>query len=348
MNEKKLMWLQALRGVAALMVVFFHTAAYWEWAPLLGAHAPWMRAGFSGVDVFFVISGFVVYRSAKVSIPVHGVVGFWRKRAARIYLMYWPVFLIFAAVSVFAANAPPKSTEHAVRSFFLLQTRLSDHWMTVAWSLTYELYYYVLLGLVFLLPRAARLAGFLAMAAVFVAWNLGWLLAAPGRVMTVQQPLEFWLNAMALEFLAGVFLSMVHEAFQERVPRTAAAALGAALAVGGLYAGGQSELNNQIAVLRTATYGLVGLGMVIVALALEHAPLKPPRWMLLLGDSSYSIYLIHLLVIERFATLLYTHFVNQPAWMTAGLVVMPVLAVAAGCLWHLLVEVHLIRWARKA
>lgn len=351
MNEKKMMWLQALRGVAAMMVVFFHMRPYWTWVPSLEAHASWMRWGFSGVDVFFVISGFVVYRSAKASIPVHGVLSFWRKRAARIYLMYWPVFLIFAAVSVFVANSPPKSTGQVIRSFFLLQPTMFDHWMTVAWSLTNELYYYLLLGVVFLLPRRAWLAGFIALAGIFVAWNLGWLLWAPGRLITAQQPLEFWLNAMALEFLAGVFLAMVHETFQARVSRAGAAALaalGATLTVGGFYVGGQSELNNQIAILRAATYGLAGLGLVIVALALEHAPRSPPRWLLLLGDSSYSLYLLHVIVIERFASPLYAHFVGQTAWMTAGLVAMPLLVVATGCLWHLLVEVRLIRLARKA
>ena len=128
----------------------------------------------------------------------------------------------------------------------------------------------------------------------------------------------------------------------------AAAGLGALLVAAGFHLGSLSEDYNRVEFLRACTYGLVGLGMVVIALALEQTSLRPRRPLVLLGDASYSIYLLHTLVMGLFGSLLHMQFDGRPARLAAGLLVMPVLIVATGCLWHLLVEVHLIRWARKA
>jgi exopolysaccharide production protein ExoZ len=56
-------WIQVLRGVAALMVVFFHLGEYWALVPELHITKVVTHWGFAGVDIFFVLSGFVVYQS---------------------------------------------------------------------------------------------------------------------------------------------------------------------------------------------------------------------------------------------------------------------------------------------
>ena len=57
-------WLQVLRAVAALMVVLFHARILWEGQPLLSGTQALLHWGFAGVDIFFVLSGYVVWKSA--------------------------------------------------------------------------------------------------------------------------------------------------------------------------------------------------------------------------------------------------------------------------------------------
>ena len=128
-------WLQALRALAALAVLFFHMAPHWALSPHLAPAQAWMHWGFSGVDVFFVLSGFVVYQTADK--PSYSARRFLLRRGLRIYLGYWPVLLLTAALAWAASAWPPLGK--AVRSALLLSPSLFDNWVPTAWSLTYEL-----------------------------------------------------------------------------------------------------------------------------------------------------------------------------------------------------------------
>ena len=71
--KHKLNWIQALRGFAALMVLFFHMRPHWKLTPTLAAFSGITQWGFAGVDIFFALSGFVVYRSARHAVPAQGI-----------------------------------------------------------------------------------------------------------------------------------------------------------------------------------------------------------------------------------------------------------------------------------
>ena len=71
--KQKLHWIQALRGFAALIVLFFHMRPHWELTPVLAIFSGVTQWGFSGVDIFFALSGFVVYRSARNAVPEQGI-----------------------------------------------------------------------------------------------------------------------------------------------------------------------------------------------------------------------------------------------------------------------------------
>ena len=87
--------IQFLRFVAAMLVVFFHCAAHLQ----ASRQAPGLlfgfgqSAGFAGVDIFFVISGFIMAWTTADDRAADAV-AFAKRRVARIYSGYWPFFLL--------------------------------------------------------------------------------------------------------------------------------------------------------------------------------------------------------------------------------------------------------------
>src|SRR5664279_2878735 len=95
MTNHKLAWIQVLRGLAAVMVLMFHARPHLNISSLTAPFSHYFDYGFSGVDIFFVLSGFVVYKSSLRKITAKAFV--WN-RLSRIYAGYWPVFLIFVCI----------------------------------------------------------------------------------------------------------------------------------------------------------------------------------------------------------------------------------------------------------
>ena len=153
MTTTKLEWIQSLRAVAALMVLFFHIGPHLAAAPLLAPLQGLTQWGFSGVDIFFVLSGFVVYRTAKSSMQAYDTATFVRHRLLRVYSGYWPALIAFAFVSVVLLRVPLPPLEKILLSSVLAYHDLFDNWLGAAWSLTYELSFYGWIVVLVLLNR---------------------------------------------------------------------------------------------------------------------------------------------------------------------------------------------------
>lgn len=153
--------IQGLRAVAALMVMFAHIY------PALPMHAHWTlpyvgTMGPSGVDLFFVISGFVVYLSADRLGKKAEIVGRWRsfrefavKRVLRIYPGYWVAFFV-ASVLLLTTTlvvAPPQISERPLWGLLLLIDQPNNR-IGAAWTLQYEVTFYAICALgILLFPR---------------------------------------------------------------------------------------------------------------------------------------------------------------------------------------------------
>jgi peptidoglycan/LPS O-acetylase OafA/YrhL len=138
--------LEALRGIAALSVVLFHCIGLLPWN-VAGTPAAFFRIGWIGVDVFFVISGYVITASA---VRQHGTPGyasrFWRARLARILPLYYVTTLFF----LLAVNADALQKQGLFQ--ILTHLTLTHHFFQdtafsingVTWSLSVEMQFYVL------------------------------------------------------------------------------------------------------------------------------------------------------------------------------------------------------------
>src|SRR5687768_12931171 len=91
--------LDPLRLAAALVVLGFHALETADWSGGLASHGAWgaLRAGWVGVDVFFVISGLVIGGSALRGVERGGAwrADYWRRRLARIAPLYFLTCLVF-------------------------------------------------------------------------------------------------------------------------------------------------------------------------------------------------------------------------------------------------------------
>ncbi|HEY4062448.1 MAG TPA: acyltransferase [Puia sp.] len=119
--------IQALRFVATLLVLLFHLAL--------------LPSGFKGVDLFFVISGFVLYYTyhSRPSVPQKQRRRYFVHRLTKIYLLYWTALIALYPVQPYPFD----------RNFLANILLLPGHnpLLDISWSLSCELYFYALLGI---------------------------------------------------------------------------------------------------------------------------------------------------------------------------------------------------------
>lgn len=271
----KLVGIQYLRGFAAIAVLLYHVGDQYKIPFEIGA---------AGVDIFFVISGFIIWSttsSSDVSMPDY----FW-KRFTRVFPLYW----IVLSVTFVTVNAKPAffynhdaSIENFFRSLVLLP-RLKDgafHPVVVqGWTLSYEVFFYCLLGLLMAVGLRWRLIGTCATLLVFV--GIGQIVDL-GYVGAFAAPI-------VLEFAAGVLIAYV--AGRLEFPRSVIA-VALPLAIVGFVAS-QTLMVDWPRVLK---WGVPAALLVIAAVGLEPWFRKHPvRVLVYFGDASYSIYLWHVWV----------------------------------------------------
>lgn len=275
----KLYGIQYLRAVAALGVVVFHAAER------NGGH---FVIGAAGVDVFFVVSGFIMWVLAETRQP--SPAAFLRERAERIVPLYWMATAVMVAGGLAGLFPNMKLTVfHVFGSFaFIPHVSPSDGgtWpvLVQGWTLNYEMFFYLLFAATLFLPTAKR---FLALAAVFGALVcIGLALQPEGAVART------YTSPLMAEFLIGAAIGKLWLA--KRMP---AATLGIPLiaaSVAGFALVGAGYLPFEPVTLGPFS-GLLLVGVLALEKAGRVRHMRAPAY---LGDASYSIYLWHTIAIS--------------------------------------------------
>ncbi|WP_245885354.1 acyltransferase family protein [Kineococcus rhizosphaerae] len=352
--------LQAVRAVAASLIVLVHlggpTAFEHKVFGTSLLQPVWWPAQ-SGVDLFFVLSGFVMAVTAGGALfagaPRPSVARFAWRRASRVYPLYWAVSLVLLAVVLAApglvhGNGEPTSL---LASFALLPQR-GEALLLVGWTLVHEMGFYLVFALSLLAGRAGRWAARAVLA--------GWLAAVLVGGFLVPAGASPWLqvaaNPINLEFglgvLAGWFL------VSGRAGGRGAVLLGGGLAVlvvswvdlalrGPLTATG---LTSALALGTGAALAVSGL-----AVLEQEGRLRVPALLGRLGDASYSLYLVHVPLVTVAAIVLGRVLPRPGGAAGTALQVVVVVAVflacqVAGLLAHAVVERPLLsvtRWAER-
>jgi len=326
---------QALRFIAAALVVVTHAInreiTLYSNPPL--HKQDWMQAG---VDIFFVISGFIMVYIIK---PETQAGPFWLQRFTRIVPLYW----VATAVAFFGCLWAPdwffghQGAWFAIRSALFIPTG-DNSWahpiLSPGWTLVYEFAFYTILAVCLALRRPP----FATAVVVIVA------------IVSIGMMLKPWLpfmgfyadEALMLEFLFGMGAAvLVRHHSLKPWQGLAIAAIGLTL----IYFLWTYKLNWP----RGIKIGLPAFLTVFGFLVSEPLWQKynPLRQFARLGDASYSIYLVHFFVVTALAVLFKRNAALHDAFGPVGYTLTAiVLGIGAGILAHLFIEKPLLKLVR--
>jgi peptidoglycan/LPS O-acetylase OafA/YrhL len=311
-KDSHLSGLDLARGLAAIAVALFHfTNNGWlpkdHWMASLG----WF--GHLGVRAFFVMSGFVVpFAMWRGGYTGQAFGSFMARRLVRLYPPYVISVCLMAVIAI--ASGTDLSALALISHAFYLNDLIGAPWlMEVYWTLAIEVQFYVFVALVWRIVAVGRSWPFVTMAIATVAATFApW----PDRC----------LPNYANYFLLGITAFRLH---REIGSRTINAAVG------------------MLAVLALSREdGIPSAVAALLPLALLALPVSAPRWGRFLGDTSYSLYLFHLVTGAAFLTALESLSLSTD--VRAALI--PVaLAISVGAAWVAFrwVEGPAMQWAKR-
>lgn len=335
-----------LRALAAFMVAVHHVQPD---AAVLALQAgasfarsdllPWM----AGVDIFFVVSGFImVHASASLFGRPGATRLFLERRIARIVPLYWAATTLFlliglAVPAVLNSGAPGIGQ---IAASYLFWPTLSTQGLvqpvySLGWTLNYEMLFYVLFAASLVLPRG------LVVPAVTLA--LGVLVGGEVLAGPLPLPFGFWGQPIVLEFAAGMALALLRRGGLHLASplRWSIAAAGVAILLLGrnlpLPVGPWRDL---------IIHGSAATLLVLAAVSgLDQGTPSPAmRALAQVGDASYALYLVHPFVIRGLREVFMRAGLHQPVlFIVVALAVAVVAALAA----HRLFEVPATRWLRR-
>ncbi|MEU4161094.1 acyltransferase [Actinoplanes sp. NPDC026670] len=327
MTAPRLAWLDGLRAVAVLLVVYAHLTRF-VFTDLRAFTGEWLHAGTAGVMLFFLVSGYII----PASLERHGDLrAFWRSRIRRLF----PLYLAVIAVLVVAhPPADPLATAvgHATMLPFLAGVPLIT---AVFWTLSFEMAFYLLVTTLFtvratrsvLPPVILALAGAATTPLVPLRFGQVPMITAAVLVLGLSAVMSGrrWAQVSGGLLLGGLALTLlvfnmdpahahdglpilavmftgtvIHRADHGRTSWRRAGAVIAVVAVS-LLATWIGELVALDAltpryVTRSVLTLLVFGGSFAAGMLLRHR--HTPAWLARIGVISYSIYLIHYVLIE--------------------------------------------------
>jgi exopolysaccharide production protein ExoZ len=324
---------QALRGFAALLVVFGHT----EFA------LPGMRAfGTFGVDIFFVISGFIM-----AMILDRNPQKFFLRRLIRILPLYWAATF---GVWLLAAWKPQWMMHTSANWHDLLLSLLFIPFfknggadprpvLFVGWTLNYEMFFYVVLAVCLRVTRTrTAICASALMFAIMLACRFSGLHSAWAQMYG---------NLLVMEFVLGMaaywLVSKSSHARAHRLLRPAAALASSAALLMVLLQG--VDMWPYIWVDRLYLFGLPSFVLVASAALLSKAHMDTrSRLLVLLGDASYVMYILHSYVLDGFDRLLGPRVPWLHIYRPVGCVVSIALVIAISILLYLYAERPAVDW----
>jgi exopolysaccharide production protein ExoZ len=323
MPMEKLVSIQHLRGLAVLGVVVFH-ALQWEWIPF--------EPGQAGVELFFIISGFVMWHTTAGRQQKPGA--FLARRAARVVPLYWLASLTALAMVLIWPGVIPNvvpDLKHVLLSLaFIPHPDPNGNpfpLLNPGWTLNYEAFFYLVFAACLGVPERWRAQVIsLIMLCVFLFGV---------RLMTWTY--YYGANAEMLVFVSGIWLA---KAWKARMLPSRGTGL-VLIVLGFVILAILTALIYRPAIWRPFLFGapalLIALGWLSLAADKKGIPALP--WLQRLGDASYAIYLGHTLTAPAVAKLC----LGNP-WLFVPLDVAT--GIGTGLLCHTLVEKPLTRWVK--
>jgi peptidoglycan/LPS O-acetylase OafA/YrhL len=302
--SRKLATIQDLRALAALGVVIAH-GRVWQMFNFDGKTTIgiWANIAQAAPDLFFMISGFILMNSSwRPLVGWRGFIDFLTRRFFRIYPAYWAVGIPVLVVwlwnpswwSPYLVKDSHGVVNYLITSIFLVPQKHMPV-LVVAWTVIYEVYFYLIVSFIFLLDLRGRLiaAGF---------WFLAIVLL---NVFPFHRQDPVWqvlTSPLSLEFIIGIFLGAAYRMEWPRLPSSVAMAaclLAFSLIVWATMTFTDMGYFYDHHAWRVFYFGPTVALIVAMSLWME----KQGNWRILgklsfIGDRSYSLYLLHVPIFQ--------------------------------------------------
>jgi peptidoglycan/LPS O-acetylase OafA/YrhL len=348
---RKLDSLQFGRAMSVLSVLVYHITGLSVEYQHGCFYGGWIQALRAGVDVFFVISGvvMVVTTYSKLEQPGTGK-RFIIHRISRIYPPYLFLTAILTVYWLARPNATINSRSGGVDLFTSYTLWPSQHLplVQVGWSLSYEMMFYLAFFCIIVCVTRTWFPGAL------LVWSLAVLagcaaiaLNPSGALITVFPRASFLFSPFVLEFVAGCFIGLAFLKVKLGAGRMSVVVATALFIIEAIIFQAIHYEGAEGLIARVVLFGPPAALLVYGLLAWEEQPggLHIPRWVIRCGDMSYSIYLVHLLVIHfayRYLWPVFDHRGVRPLFMLAAAAV----ALASSVVFYKLVEMPFSLWTR--
>lgn len=297
--KKELQLIQLLRGIACVLVALMHITI--TFSQTFHSYFLWnfFKFGGGGVDIFFVLSGFIITYSNRQHIGKPGnIFKFVKKRLIRIFPIYWIIISFFLAIQltlpVFYATHFQMNFANIFSTYFLLP----NHNMLngVSWSLTNELFFYLLFLLALLIPNKNVILGLLAVYLIFLTLLPAFSFNSLNNHNSFIQLLLFPMN---IEFLLGILVVFFVDKFPNKWIFPFLIAGLVCFIVSAAY---YTELSQAFSgYSRVIMFGFPSSLIILALVKYELVThIKVNNLFLQLGDASYSIYLFHLPIVVAF------------------------------------------------
>lgn len=340
-QEKAIQSIQVMRGLAAAAVAVYHTHVILE-QPRYGGIESFgaiASTGWLGVNFFFVLSGFIILHAHSMDIgrPARAPRYVW-KRFTRVYPVYWACLTAFLVAAWLGLGNAQFSWQplNLLSAYVLVQlTDTLSLPLQVAWTLFHEVRFYAIFTLL-IISRPLGLAAILAWAVGIGVANIS---GTPGAISLFHMWASYFLFGMASQILFrrmdarwGLPLFLL------------GIGLLAACWSGGLVTRRMAEAGPTALLALAMPFCLILLGGALWERAVNW---QPSRLLLLLGDASYSVYLVHSAAITLTGTIT-QKFASGLLPAPLLFVIAALVSIAAGIAVHLVVERPVMAMARRA
>jgi exopolysaccharide production protein ExoZ len=325
-DMKKYLWLEVMRGMAAIWVLLHHavltTNAFFE-----GVDFPFFARGSLGVDFFFILSGFIIAFASSRMLAAGKTLGeYFLHRVFRIYVPYLPVGVALYFSYQLLPGMSAADREIGLLTSFTLIPTVEATALSVAWTLKHELLFYLLFASIFV-SRALFIGvmGIWLLAIVF----LRQLLEIPesGFFQVVLNPLNLWFYVGMAVFLCPQFRL-----------NSIGYWVGFLVLMSALYVLVINGFNR-------IYIGLVFAAMIVLFTKVGNLEVPAPRFLLYLGAASYSVYLVHNPAQSVVARIL--PIVSESWSPISAFWAITVGSLVAGIVYFALYEKHAISWCKS-
>lgn len=290
-HNKRLNLIQVFRGLASVLVLLAHGNLVFNQNLNQDFLFKIFNFGGSGVDFFFVLSGFIILYIHQSDIGhKNRLKSFFIKRFTRIYPIYWVVLTLKLSASFFFSydvDTRQRNIGEIVKAFLLFpqdRSILSSSFLGVSWTLSFEMFFYIMFGLLIgLKPKAS--------VAIITSWLLLTFMHLIGVIEFSKEQLllQFIFDGHNLEFALGCLAAYILSKYKVDY--------GINLIYLGAFFYSLSVINyfyNITKVSYLISFGIPSMLLVIGSVSLERSKqVKVPYILTYIGNASYSIYLIH-------------------------------------------------------